>query len=63
MSTRAEQLFKTGMQIVAILGLVLIFAVILHKGYVDIIRLANEYHGADFWAALARYMFKNLAGG
>lgn len=63
MSARGEALFKTALQIVAILGLALIFAVILHKGYVDVSRLAHEYNGADFWGALARYLFKNLAGG
>jgi len=51
------------LQVVAILGLVLIFAVILHKGYADIARLAQQHAGSDFWAALARYVFKNLAGG
>jgi hypothetical protein len=63
MSTRGEALFKTALQVVAILGLVLIMAVILHKGYADIARLAREHAGGDFWAALARYVFKNLAGG
>ncbi len=63
MSTRGEALFKSALQLVAILGLALIFAVILHKGYADIARLAQQHAGSDFWAALARYIFKNLAGG
>jgi hypothetical protein len=63
MSARSEALFKSVLQLVAILGLLLIFAVILHKGYMDIARLAREHAGGDFWAALARYVFKNLAGG
>lgn len=63
MSTRGEALFKSALQLVAILGLALIFAVILHKGYGDVARLAREHAGTDFWAALARYVFKNLAGG
>jgi len=62
-SARGEALFKTALQIIAILGLALIFAVILHKGYGDVSRLAQEHSGADFWATLARYLFKNLAGG
>lgn len=63
MSARGEALFKTALQIVAILGLALIFVVILHKGYADVSRLAQEHSGANFWGALARYLFKNLAGG
>lgn len=63
MNARGEALFKSALQILAILGLLLIFAVILHKGYADIDRLAREHAGTDFWAALARYVFKNLAGG
>jgi len=63
MSSRADSWFKTGMQVAAILGLVLIFALIAHKGYHDIARLAHEHAGGDFWLALVRYLFKNLAGG
>ena len=47
---------------VAIGLLVLIIAVILHKGYGDVSRLASEHSGADFWRALARHIFKNLSG-
>jgi hypothetical protein len=61
-NARSEALFTTALQIVAILGLVLVFAAILHKGYADINRLAQEHSGADFWGALTRYVFKNLAG-
>ena len=63
MSTRAEQGFKTALQWAAIGLLLLIFAVLLHKGYADVSRLASEHSGADFWRALARQVFKNLAGG
>lgn len=62
MSTRADAIFKTALQIVAIVLLLMIFAVILHKGYGDISRLAREHSGADFWRALARHIFKNLSG-
>ncbi len=63
MSTRADRIFKSVLQIVAIGLLVLMFAVILHKGYADVARLAGEHRGGDFWLALLRYLFKNLAGG
>jgi len=62
MSTRADAIFKTVLQIVAIALLSLIIAVILHKGYGDVSRLASEHSGADFWRALARHIFKNLSG-
>lgn len=62
MSTRADAIFKTVLQIVAIGLLVLIIGVILHKGYGDVSRLASEHSGADFWRALARHIFKNLSG-
>jgi len=63
MGSRVENLFKTGMQLLAVALLVLIFAMIAHKGYADISRLAREYPGSDFWLALVRYLFKNMAGG
>ncbi len=63
MSPRAEQRFKTALQLVAIGLLLLIFAVLLHKGHADVSRLAQQHSGADFWRALARQVFKNLAGG
>ncbi len=63
MSARADALFKSVMQVAAILCLALIFAVIVHKGYNDIAHLAREHSGGDFWLALVRYLFKNLAGG
>lgn len=63
MNARADGLFQTVLQWAAIALLLLIFAVLLHKGYADVSRLAQEHSGADFWRALARYVFKNLAGG
>lgn len=62
MSPRAEERFKTALQLLAILGLLLIGAVILHKAYVDVAALAAQHSGADFWRALARYLLRNLAG-
>ncbi len=63
MPSRAEALFKTVLQWLAIALLALILGVILHKGYVDVSRLAEAHSGADFWRALARHIFKNLSGG
>ncbi len=63
MPSRAEALFKTVLQWLAIALLALILGVILHKGYVDVARLAEAHSGADFWRALARQVFKNLSGG
>ena len=62
MTQCAEELFKTALQVLAILLLLLICAVILHKGYADVSRLAGEHSGADFWRALARHFFKNMSG-
>jgi len=62
MSTRADAIFKTVLQIVAIVLLALIVAVILHKGYADVSAISREHSGADFWRALARHLFKNLSG-
>ena len=56
-------LFKTLMQILAILGIIAILSVIVHKGFADISVLAGRHSGADFWVALARYLLRNLAGG
>ena len=63
MSARADRIFKSVLQIAAVALLVLMFAVILHKGYTDVSRLSGEHRGGDFWLALLRYLFKNLAGG
>ena len=51
------------LQVLAILLLVAIFAVLLHKGYSDVTALARENGRGEFWPALLRYVFRNLAGG
>jgi hypothetical protein len=56
-------LFKSALQMLAILCLVALLAVILHKALADVSRLAQQYSGTDFWAALARQVLRNLAGG
>jgi hypothetical protein len=50
-------------QILAITLLTLICAIIVHKGYNDISRIAEKHSGTDFWVELARYAIGNLAGG
>lgn len=62
MKKNHEELFKTGLQVVAILCLAGIVSVILHKAHADVSALARQ-HGDDFWPALARHLFRNLAGG
>lgn len=62
-SKRPDEAFKTGMQVLAILLLVGIFAMLGHKAYVDFSALAKDHAGADFWLAFLRYVFRNLAGG
>ncbi|MEJ8835147.1 hypothetical protein [Ramlibacter sp. AN1133] len=51
------------LQVLAILGLIGIFAVLLHKGYSDVTAIARGSASGEFWPALLRYMFRNLAGG
>ena len=57
------QLFKTALQAVAVLCLVALFAMLLHKAFADVSALAQRHSGSDFWAALARQVLRNLAGG
>ena len=63
MTKRGEEIAKTVFQVLAIAMLAGIVAVILHKGYTDFSALARQNPGGDFWPALARYIFRNLAGG
>lgn len=62
MTPRSNEIFKTAMQVVAILMLAGIFAIIVHKGYTDFTALAREHRGDGFWLELLRYVFRNLAG-
>ena len=50
-------------QIFAIALLLLIYAIIVHKGYDDISRIADKHSGKEFWVEVARYVIGNLAGG
>lgn len=60
---RLESACQTVLQVLAILLLAGICLTILHKGYVDVSSLARANSRDDFWPALLRYLFRNLAGG
>jgi len=60
--TRGEEIFKTVLQVLAILMLAGIAAMLVHKGYADVSALAQANPGEGFWKALGRYMLRNLAG-
>lgn len=60
--SRADEIARTVFQVLAILGLVGIFAMIVHKGYADFTAMAREHPGEGFWMELLRYVFRNLAG-
>jgi hypothetical protein len=53
---------KTLFQVLGILGLAGILFVLLHKGFADVSAIARD-HPDTFWSSLARYLFRNLAGG
>ncbi len=57
-----DALFKTVLQVVAILGLVGLLGMVFHKAFADVSLLWQRHPGADFWPELLRYVFKNLAG-
>jgi hypothetical protein len=54
--------FKTALQVLGILGMAGMLSMVFHKGFVDIAVLWQQHSGGEFWAALARYFFRNLAG-
>ncbi|QJW85106.1 hypothetical protein HK414_21405 [Ramlibacter terrae] len=60
--TRGEEIFKTVLQVLAILMLAGICAMVLHKGYADVGALAKAHAGEGFWKALGRYLLRNPAG-
>ncbi len=61
--SRASHAVKTALQVVAVLGMMLIAAMILHKGTADVSALAQKHSGIEFWKALARYVLRNLGAG
>ena len=56
-------MLRTLLQVLAVATLVLIYSMILHKGYTDVSALARKHSGGEFWTALAKYFIGNLAGG
>ena len=63
MSRDRDHLFRTALQMLAIVCLIVLFATIFHKAFADVAALARQHSGTDFWAALARQLIRNLAGG
>ena len=62
MQDNRDEHFKTGLQIVAIVCLIGLLSVIFHRAFADISLVWQQHSGADFWVALGRYLFRNLAG-
>jgi hypothetical protein len=62
MHNKREEHIKTALQVVGILCLMGLFAMIFHKAFVDISVVWQQHSGGDFWVALGRYLFRNLAG-
>lgn len=54
---------KNLLQIVAILCMILIWVIIIHKAQGTVSALAQKHSGVEFWLALARQLMANLAGG
>ena len=63
MSKDHDSPFTTALQLLAILCLIALFSMVLHKAFADLSALAQQHSGADFWAAVARHVLRNLAGG
>ena len=59
---RNEERFKTVLQVLAILMLVGMVGMVFHKAFHDVGAIADQHSGADFWKAVVRMVFKNLAG-
>ena len=51
------------LQVLAVFGMIFIWATILHKAHADVLALLQKHSGDEFWLALARYLMRNLAGG
>lgn len=62
MTRNADDRSRTVLQVIGIAGLAGIMAMLFHKGFADISLLWQQHSGGDFWIALARYFFRNLAG-
>lgn len=62
MHNKRDEHFKTALQIFAIVCLLGLMSMIFHKAFTDVAVLWQQHSGGDFWAALGRYLFRNLAG-
>ncbi len=62
MQNNSDDRFKTALQIFAIVCLIGLLSMIFHKAFVDISVVWQQHSGGDFWVALGRYLFRNLAG-
>jgi len=58
-----NEFFKSALQVLAVLCLIVLFSMVAHKAFADIALLMQHHSGIDFWAALARHVLRNLAGG
>jgi apolipoprotein N-acyltransferase len=54
---------KNLLQIAAIVGMMGVWAIIVHKAYGVVSVLAQKHSGVEFWLAFARHLMANLAGG
>jgi len=63
MQIDAEIAVKRLLQILAVFGMIVIWSMILHKGSVDILALAQKHSADEFWVALAKYFLRNIGGG
>jgi hypothetical protein len=61
--SRPASIYAAILQALAILLLVLMLSVILHKGFADVSALAQKHSGLEFWRALGRYLLANLGAG
>lgn len=62
MQHNSDERFKTALQIAAIVCLLGLVSMIFHKAFADISLVWEQHSGGDFWVALGRYLFRNLAG-
>ena len=63
MDSKSGNPVRSVTQLLAIVCLVLMMSVILHKGFADISLIAELHSGTEFWLALARHFIGNLSGG
>ena len=63
MQAGAPDSFKTFLQVVAVAIAAVLVAMILYKGTVDILALAQKHSGGEFWVALVKYFFSNMGAG